>query len=162
MTCQKCHHYPLMTYNVTMSAETDPYHANLLRSYDNWDLYLHESQTYLGRSYIALKRDGEIDPFTDTTPDEQDELYFVVNSFKRTLDNLYQPDLLNYANLRNTWNHCHWHVIPRYQTPRIAHGQTFIDNNWGKNYAPYGEIELSNSALNSIRADLRNELNRAG
>ena len=141
-----------------MSEVAHDYEADLLRQYENWDVYLHENQTYLGRTYVALRRDGEIDPFTETTPDEQSELLLVINGIKGALDTLYQPDLLNYANLRNTWQHCHWHVIPRYHTPRVVMGHTFIDPNWGKNYAPYPEADLPPSVYEKVKTDLATEL----
>lgn len=141
---------------------TDPgksYEANLLKKYENWDVYLHENQTYLGRTYIALAREGEVDPFIDTTPVEQSELLIVVNGIKASLNKLYQPNLLNYTNLRNTWRHCHWHIIPRYETYRTIMGYTFEDPNWGKNYAPYPQAKIPEEVYTKIKVDLATELN---
>lgn len=142
-----------------MSDTSHNYEADQLRSYENWTVSMHENQTYLGRTYIALARDGEIDPFTDTTSEEQAELLMVVSSLKIALNKLYQPDLLNYANLRNTWNHCHWHVIPRYKTSRFVLGHLFKDANWGSNYAPYPNIDLPNEVYEKVKTDLATELN---
>jgi diadenosine tetraphosphate (Ap4A) HIT family hydrolase len=141
-----------------MSEVAHDYETDLLRQYENWGVYLHENQTYLGRTYIALARDGEVDPFTDTTVNEQSELLVVVNGLKTALDRLYQPDLLNYANLRNTWNHCHWHVVPRYATERTIMGHVFEDPNWGKNYAPYPNAELPPEVYEKVKTDLSTEL----
>lgn len=141
-----------------MSEAGYDYEANLLRQYENWNVYLHESQTYLGRTYIALARDGEIDPFTDTTLDEQAELRDIVGAIKTALERLYQPDLLNYANLRNTWRHCHWHIIPRYSKSRVVLGHTFEDPNWGRNYAPYPATALSEEVYEKVKLDLASEL----
>ena len=141
-----------------MSNTTPAYEDNLLQRYDNWAVYLHENQTYLGRSYIALAREGEVDPFTDTTPAEQTEFLVVVSGLRTALSNLYQPDLVNYANLRNTWHHCHWHVIPRYSEGRTVQGQAFVDPNWGKNYAPYPQLYLPAGVHERIRNDMSTEL----
>lgn len=134
------------------------YNADILRDYENWSVYLHENQTYLGRTYIALARDGEIDPFTETTAEEQSELLVVISGLKTALSKLYQPNLLNYANLRNTWHHCHWHVIPRYAESREVLGHVFEDLNWGKNYAPVPDSTLSDEVYEKIKADLATEL----
>jgi len=142
-----------------MSEAIHNYEANLLCQYENWGVYLHENQTYLGRTYIALARGGEVDPFTDTTSDEQSELLVVVSGIKSALDKLYQPDLLNYANLRNTWQHCHWHVVPRYSMSRVVLGHTFEDPNWGRNYAPYPDTVLSRDVYERVKTDLATELN---
>jgi diadenosine tetraphosphate (Ap4A) HIT family hydrolase len=141
-----------------MPETSHDYEANLLRQYENWAVYLHENQTYLGRSYIALARDGEVDPFTDTTTEEQSELIVVVAGLKTALNALYRPDLLNYANLRNTWNHCHWHVVPRYATGRTVMGHAFEDPNWGKNYAPYPDARLPSEVYEKVKTDLVTEL----
>lgn len=108
--------------------------------------------------YIALARDGEIDPFTDTTVEKQQKLLVVVNDLKTVLDNLYQPDLINYANLRNTWQHCHWHVIPRYSRSRNVLDHTFEDPNWGKNYAPYPISAIPVEAYDKVKHDIFTEL----
>jgi diadenosine tetraphosphate (Ap4A) HIT family hydrolase len=134
------------------------YEDDLLRQYENWSVYLHENQTYVGRTYVALAREGEVDPFIDTTSDERSELLVIMGSLKGALDKLYQPDLLNYANLRNTWKHCHWHVIPRYNTGRLIMGHTFEDPNWGRNYAPYPASTVPNEVYEKIKADLATEL----
>jgi diadenosine tetraphosphate (Ap4A) HIT family hydrolase len=141
-----------------MSETSHDYDADILHQYENWRVYLHENQTYLGRTYIALGRDGEVDPFTDTTFDEQSELLVVVSGLKSALNKLYQPDLLNYANLRNTWKHCHWHVIPRYKTGRLVLGHRFEDPNWGKNYTPYPLSAVPNVVYEKVKTDLSNEL----
>jgi diadenosine tetraphosphate (Ap4A) HIT family hydrolase len=141
-----------------MSEQVHDYEADLLREYENWSVYLHENQTYLGRTYVALARDGEVDPFIDTTPDEQSELLVVVAGLKTALNKLYQPYLLNYANLRNTWRHCHWHVIPRYNTNRVVLGHSFEDPNRGKNYAPYPDSTIPSEVYEKIKTDLATEL----
>lgn len=141
-----------------MSWDGDAFEKNIVHEYEHWAVFLHESQTYLGRTYIALNRDGEVDPFTDTTVEEQEELFTIVGGLKKALDTLYRPDLLNYANLRNTWNHCHWHVIPRYETERNLYNEVFTDPNFGKNYAPYPKHEISLELFRKIQYDLRDEL----
>lgn len=133
----------------------DPYYHNLLKRYDNWSLFVHDSQTYPGRAYAALHREGSIDPFLDTTHEEQEELTVVVQELTVCLNGLYRPDLYNYANLRNEWSHCHWHVIPRYETPRHIHGEEFVDENWGHNYAPYPGREIGAQVFAAIKADMR-------
>ncbi len=142
-----------------MTESFHDYEADKLKIYDNWSVYLHENQSYLGRSYIALNRDGEVDPFMQTTPEERSELLLVVSGLKAALDKLYQPNRLNYANLRNTWLHCHWHVIPRYQAERVIAGHQFDDPNWGGNYAPAHERQIPEEVYEVIYTDMATELN---
>jgi len=130
-----------------------------IKQYEYWTVYLYRSQAYLGRCKIALNREGQLDPFMDTTPEERAELEIIVAALHRALGELYHPDLLNYANFRNTWHRCHWHVIPRYETPRQLGGREFTDHNWGKNYAPYDRtFEISTDLKKKIQADIAAKL----
>lgn len=144
-----------------MSTEARDYEADLLRRFESWAVYLHEDQSYLGRTYVALNRGGdneELDPFLDTDPGERFEFIEVVDSIKTALDELYQPTRLNYANLRNTWHHCHWHVIPRYEGPdfgrRTVSGLDFHDMNPGRNYAPSPKHDVPPKIFSQIHADM--------
>lgn len=137
-------------------AETRNYDEDLLRQYEHWSVFLHENQYFLGRSYIALNRTGDIDPFVETTDDERTELRDVVCALTKCINELYRPDKFNYANLRNMWEHCHWHVIPRYQHRRHINGVVFEDQNWGRNYAPYDrDLVIPENVFNTIKGDMR-------
>ena len=142
-----------------MTKNQGDYDKLKIERYTYWTLYLHDKQSYLGRCYIALNRSGILDPFADITRQEKDELESIVLKTQAALDKLYKPDLYNYANFRNSWPHCHWHIIPRYKAPRLLNNQEFVDENWGKNYAPYDRnFKLSDELLESIKKDIRKEL----
>lgn len=142
-----------------MHTEKIDYERYSLKTYKYWTVYLHCSQIYLGRCYIALNRDGNIDPYLETTPEEKAELEIIIAEIHRALDALYQPDIYNYANFRNTWPKCHWHVIPRYNKYRKIDGQVFTDNNWDRNYAPYDKgFAISEKILNKILDDFSEKL----
>jgi len=131
-----------------------------VKEYTYWTLYVHNAQNYLGRCYIALNRQGALDPFRDTTRHEKEELETIILKVQRVLDKLYRPELYNYANFRNTWLHCHWHIIPRYKNPRFVEGYTFIDKNWGKNYAPYDRnFKIPDNLLKTIKENIKKEIN---
>ena len=72
---------------------------------------------------------------------------------------MFNPDRLNHANLQNEWHHLHLHVIPRYAAPRIFDGITFVDEKWGKNYAPYNkDFKLFETTLFEIRDAIKRKL----
>ncbi len=144
-------------YDVHMPTEID-WSEYLLKKYKFWEIYLHDDQTYLGRCVIALNRDGNLDPFAETTVDERQEFEVIMADLQKVLKTLYQPDMFNYANLRNVWHHCHWHVIPRYKTTREVLNQEFIDTNWGKNYTPRESLAIDQKVVMKIRDDLRLQL----
>lgn len=142
-----------------LMSETRDYEADIIAEFDHWKVYLHEDQRYLGRMYVALKREGEIDPFIDTTPSERNELQYIFNGLHTVLRDLYQPTRLNYSNLRNTWHHCHWHVVPRYDTPREVAGTEFVDENIGKNWSPYTDFKVPEPTFARIKQDITQALN---
>lgn len=144
-----------------MATESDFFEQYRLAEFEHWGVFLHEDQSYLGRNYVALNRgeEGEEnDPFLNTTSDEQGEFLTIISGVKVVLDELYQLTRLNYANLRNTWHHNHWHVIPRYETPedglRIVGGHEFRDLNQGRNYAPSPKHEVPAEVVMKIRDDM--------
>lgn len=76
---------------------------------------------------------------------------------KKALSELFNPDRLNYVNLQNEWHHLHIHIIPRYASSRSFDGITFVDEKWGKNYAPYNkDFKVSEATLFRMR-DVINE-----
>jgi diadenosine tetraphosphate (Ap4A) HIT family hydrolase len=135
------------------------YEKHSLKAYRHWTVYLHHNQAYLGRCYIALNREGNIDPYLETTLEEKGELEVVITEIHKVLNELYQPDIYNYANFRNTWPRCHWHIIPRYNKNREIDGQVFNDDNWGKNYAPYNrKFMISEGVFGKILYDFSTKL----
>lgn len=127
-----------------------------LRLYESeyWSVYLHKSQVYLGRTYAALHREGDLDPFTATTDAEFSEFREIARLVMKVTDTLYQPTKYNHLNLRNEWPHCHWHTIPRYDSPRYVLGQQFIDNRFGKNPSPY---DRTFQPSDNVRAKIIND-----
>jgi len=141
------------------------YESNVLRRFENWSVYLHPDQSYLGRTYVALDRgeEGEeVDPFLDVDPGERDELVMIFGGLSDVLDVLYQPTRLNYSNLRNTWRKCLWHVVPRYEGGdlglRVVHGFEFRDMNPGRNYAPSPQYDVPLGVFGAIKSEMADAL----
>ena len=97
---------------------------------------MHENQYYLGRIVIWAKREDDVD-MIDMSEEEREEFFEIGKKVKKVLKTLFQPDRMNYANLQNIANHLHVHIIPRYRAVRFYQGMSFVDENFGKNYAPY-------------------------
>ncbi len=131
----------------------------VVAEYAYWTVYLNHYQSYLGRCYIALKREGNLDPFLDCTEEEWAELRSIISDkLVSALQRLFAPDMMNYDNLRNVWPHCHWHVVPRYSSERTFAETTFTDANWGANWSPYDKIMHPPEVLLAIKDALRKEL----
>lgn len=131
-----------------------------IKSYKHWDLYLHDSQCYLGRTFLKLKNEEGLEDFIDISPEQREEFFFISKSIKKALKSLFNPDKMNYAALSNTSPVIHVHLIPRYKEPRTFLSHTFTDTRWGKNYAPYDKsYALNEETLFEIRDALLEKLN---
>jgi len=123
----------------------------LIKEYTHWELYVHENQYFLGRTYIWSKRNDLVD-LMDTALEEREELFVIGGEIKRVLANLWAPDLFNWVSLGNLTAHCHLHVIPRYAAVREFAGVEFKDERWGKNYAPYNyDFKVPENTLATIK-----------
>ena len=130
-----------------------------IKSYQYWDLYLHENQCYLGRSFALLREDAGVEDFLAIEGAVRDEFFSIGQDYKTALKTLFQPDKMNYAALSNTSPKIHVHLVPRYQGPREFAGVVFHDTRWGKNYAPYDRsFVLDESVIFQIREAFQQEL----
>ncbi|MBU3913199.1 MAG: HIT domain-containing protein [Nanoarchaeota archaeon] len=136
------------------------YKKLLIKEYDYWEVYLNENQCYLGKVYIWAKRKDALD-FFDMTDEEKEEYFKIGKKLKKVFKKLFNPDLYNYATLANVTPHLHTHVIPRYKDKRELFGTTFIDERWGKNYAPYNkDFKVAEDILIRIKEKISEELNK--
>ncbi len=129
-----------------------------IAEYTHWQVYLHQSQYYLGRCYIWSKREGLVD-LMDMSWLEMGELFDIGRQLQRALTRLFHPDLFNQLSLGNTTTHLHLHVVPRYKEPREFVGITFADGNWGKNYVPYDrDFRVFPEVLQKLKLAISREL----
>ncbi|CDR34880.1 HIT family protein [Criblamydia sequanensis] len=130
-----------------------------IKSYKNWDLYLHENQCYLGRVFVLLKEDDGVEDFLSIEGEVRDEFFKIGEEVKKALMELFQPDKMNYAALSNTSPKIHVHLVPRYKDSREFNGFLFEDARFGKNYAPYDKsFELEMDMLIKIRDALNQKM----
>lgn len=130
---------------------------------DCWRLYLHDDQYYLGRAYAWLvTRHVDLHRMTDLTPAEHLSLFSMCRKYEHVLDRLFQPAMVNDAWLGNVITehrgHGHLHLIPRYARPVTHLGITFIDEQWGKNYAPNPSRTLPEATLFKICDTLKMQM----
>ena len=130
-----------------------------IKSFKHWNLYLHENQCYLGRTFVQLKDKSGIEDFLDISVEVREEFFQIGQSVKKALKILFKPDKMNYAALSNTSPVIHMHIIPRYKEVREFDGITFKDARWGQNYAPYDRsFTIDESTLFKIRDALKEQL----
>jgi len=126
-----------------------------IKEYAHWSLFLNQDQGYLGRMCLVAKREDAVD-FFEMTLDEREELFRAGTQIKAALEQLFQPDLMNYASLGNVYHHLHVHFIPRYRSSRSFAGNEFTDPRWGSPYDPRpAETGLGGATLDRIRTAIQ-------
>ncbi len=126
------------------------YSRNLIKSYNYWDLYVHENQNYLGRCIVWCKRENALE-LTDATVEEQIELFEILKDLRQTANKIFKPDWYNYSFLGNETKHLHGHFIPRYSKAKIFMKIKFEDKLFGKNYKTDHEFVTSKKVLMKIK-----------
>lgn len=135
------------------------YNQLKIKSYKFWDVFLHENQCYIGRVFVLLRDDENVEDFLAIDGEVRDEFFLIGNQVKSALKSLFKPDKMNYAALSNVSDKIHVHIVPRYKEKREFNGIVFNDARWGKNYAPYNRsFILDDSTLFKIKDTLRDQL----
>ncbi|MFH1584506.1 MAG: HIT family protein [Patescibacteria group bacterium] len=118
-----------------------------------WKAALNPDQRYLGRFLLMLKRHTE--DLLDTTPQEREEFFDILERMKSALKQLFFPDKFNYFSFGNEIPHLHFHIIPRYAGPREFQGVIFQDQRWGKGPLPNEEyvpsLELRDELVKAVK-----------
>lgn len=139
------------------------YVPQIIREYEYWTLAIHDDQTYLGRCYVWLLREGVMQEFTDLTTNELIEVQFIAKQWRSALDTIgWRPEFTNTAMLGNLFEqhggHGHVHLIPRYKYPRTYKGIHFVDPNWGQNYPTDTRFRPDHELLHAIRGEIQRSL----
>jgi diadenosine tetraphosphate (Ap4A) HIT family hydrolase len=114
----------------------DDFERLKIKEYAYWRLFLFSNQSYLGRTYLQLKRQDDVD-FSELDPAEREEFFAITRKLKSALHELYQPARINYGMLGNKDHDLHIHIIPRYDSDREIEGIVFSDKNKGTAPWPY-------------------------
>jgi diadenosine tetraphosphate (Ap4A) HIT family hydrolase len=108
----------------------------IIREYEHWTLLVSDNQNYPGRMVIWLLRPGNMQRFSELTPDEAVELTKVCRHAEFSLAHLFKPAHINYEWQGNLFHlhggHGHMHLIPRYTFPIRYRGKQYFDTRWGR------------------------------
>ena len=134
----------------------------VLKEGQRWTLYLHQNQYYLDRAYVWLVRPGQMQRLSQLSLVELASLRTFQQLYEEALSQLWHPDHMNYAWLGNEFpshkGHGHMHLVPRYGRPVVFGEHTFIDERWGRNYAPCPTQIYPDRLLLAIQDALRRQL----
>ena len=104
------------------------YPQTLLREYQHWAVVLRPKQVTVGS--LVLICTEEAARVSDVSPEAFAELKTVTSDLETTLQKAFAYDKINYVCLMMVDKQVHFHVIPRYATPRSVSGKEFADPFW--------------------------------
>ena len=104
------------------------YPETLLRELAHWVVLVRPAQATLGSLVLACRE--EATQWSQLSAAAQGELAKAVREVEATLKATFAYDKINYLMLMMTDPHVHFHVVPRYASPRSFAGQDFEDAGW--------------------------------
>lgn len=129
--------------------------SNLIKEYNHWKLLVRNRNTTLGNCAAITKR--HLENFSDITPEEMSEFAQVVKDAEKSLKKSFSYDKINWLMLMMKDKHTHFHIIPRYQTPR-----NFAGIEWADTFEPNPLLqkypEVSNEILQEVKMELLKNL----
>lgn len=95
---------------------------------DLWSVLVRKGQVTLGSLVLAANRN--FISAGDLTPVEAAEFPTVVARLEGALRDAFAFDKINYLCLMMVDRHYHFHVLPRYESPRTFAGREWVDATW--------------------------------
>jgi diadenosine tetraphosphate (Ap4A) HIT family hydrolase len=129
--------------------------AAAIREYEQWAVLVRPRQVTLGSVIVAEK--SEATALGQLSQKSLLELGIVSRELEATLQASFQFDKINYIALMMVDPNVHFHVLPRYSTPRSFGGMEFRDTGWPKHPDMQFAHDLSPETLESLRLHLASE-----
>lgn len=122
---------------------------------EHWSVLVRKGQSTLGSLVLAANRN--FISAAELTPEEAAEFPIVVGRLEGALRRAFALDKINYLCLMMVDRHYHFHVFPRYETPRDFAGKQWQDETWP---APpvIGVPESSPELLATLKEHLASQL----
>ena len=129
------------------------YPDTLLGDYVHWVVLLRPGQITAGCMVLACKEEAGRVP--DVSAEAFAELPRVTGDLEAALSRSFEPQKMNYILLMMVDKYVHWHVIPRYDSPREMAGVTFEDTGWPRYPTLTDAAALSDAQFAELRDLLR-------
>ncbi len=134
------------------------YPETSIKDYSHWVLVLRPQQVTLGSLVLICREDAQA--FSEISSEAFLELPLVIREVERTLQRAFSYDKLNYLMLMMVDPEVHFHIIPRYSSPKMFSEHQFSDIGWPgpPNLKTPNETndEVNSLILKFIRGNLRN------
>ncbi len=146
-----------MTEQTTLEAFREKFRVDDLLVYANahWSWSVRPAQPTLAAGVISLNRYALT--LGEVTPEEMQALPDVVSRLEATVRGHFDHRIMNYLALMMVDHHVHWHVIPRYDSPRTFAGREWVDSGWPRFPAIADSQHGDDAVLHEIRRALRGD-----
>jgi diadenosine tetraphosphate (Ap4A) HIT family hydrolase len=88
-------------------------------------VYLNRDQKHKGRCIVAYKEHKT--EYFQLSPEQNAGFFKDVADTARAIQNVFQPDKINYATFGDLFPHAHVHVVPKY-SGKLQWGEAFHDD----------------------------------
>ena len=112
--------------NATLEKFGDP--ETRLKLFDKWVVLVRPQQVTLGS--LVLVSQEKASAFSELSREAFLELQTVTRYVEQRLAEVFSYDKINYLMLMMVDPDVHFHVFPRYASPRFFAGQQFFDRGW--------------------------------
>jgi diadenosine tetraphosphate (Ap4A) HIT family hydrolase len=129
------------------------YPDTVLGDYVHWVVLLRPGQITAGCMVLACKEEAERLP--DVSAAAYGELPRVTGDLEAALSASFAPQKMNYILLMMVDKYVHWHVIPRYDSPRELNGVTYEDAGWPRTPVLTDATALSDAQFTELRDLMR-------
>jgi diadenosine tetraphosphate (Ap4A) HIT family hydrolase len=126
--------------------------ATLLRELEHWVILLRPEQVTLGSLVLAAK--GDATAYSALPPEAFAEQGEAVRLIERALAAFVTFEKINYLMLMMVDPNPHFHVLPRYSTPRSWGGIAFPDAGWPKVPRLDAAVLLDEARIARLAAEL--------
>jgi diadenosine tetraphosphate (Ap4A) HIT family hydrolase len=103
---------------------------------------------------LVLVHKSEVLAFSDLPPTAFADLQTAVTGIETLLRGRVDYARINYLMLMMVDRQVHFHVIPRYEVPRVHNRQTFADAGWPGQPALASHVALSEEEAHAFAAEL--------
>ena len=104
------------------------YPATLVKEFDHWVVLVRPKQVTLGSLVLAAK--SPVTAYSQLPTSAFTEQAAVIATIERALTNFCDYERINYLMLMMVDREVHFHVMPRYSTPRTWQSVPFPDSGW--------------------------------
>jgi len=104
------------------------YPDNCVKEFHQWVVLLRPQQVTLGSLVLICREDATA--FSQISPEAFNELQGIIREIEAGVSRAFTYTKINYLMLMMVDPEVHFHVIPRYDSPRTIFQQQFLDHGW--------------------------------